>query len=131
MANVPQDLRYTKDHEWVRELGNGRVRVGITDYAQRQLGDVVHVELWKVGDRLEAEEPFGSVESVKSVSELFAPLGGKIAAVNELLEGEPEQVNDDPYGEGWMIEIEVGKSADLTSLLSASGYEEFISPGTE
>jgi glycine cleavage system H protein len=125
MANTPEDLSYTKDHEWVRRTGD-RVRVGITDHAQRQLGDVVYVELPRAGDRFEATEPFGSVESVKAVSEVYMPVSGTIAAINETLNESPEQVNDDPYGDGWFIEIRVANSAELDGLLSAAEYEDYI-----
>ncbi len=106
MANTPEDLTYTKDHEWVRAKGE-QATVGITDHAQHQLGDVVYVELPKVGDKFEASEPFGSVESVKAVSEVYMPLGGSVIEVNETLNDSPEQVNEDPYGDGWMIRVKV------------------------
>ncbi|MFD9127857.1 glycine cleavage system protein GcvH [Kitasatospora sp. NPDC059571] len=126
MANTPEDLSYTKDHEWVRPLGNGRVQVGITDHAQRQLGDIVFVELPKVKDRFEISEPFGTVESVKAVTEVYAPLGGTVTAVNTELGDEAELVNTDPYGEGWMIEVEVADKKHLAELLSAAEYEDYI-----
>ncbi|MEW1910165.1 glycine cleavage system protein GcvH [Kitasatospora sp. NPDC085895] len=129
MANIPSDLKYTKDHEWVRELGNGRIRVGVTDHAQKQLGDLVFVELPPVGRTLDTGEPFGSVESVKSVSDVFAPLAGKVTARNEELESDPELVNTDPYDEGWLIEIELAKGTDLKGLLSAAAYGEWITEG--
>ncbi|MFE8597545.1 glycine cleavage system protein GcvH [Archangium violaceum] len=125
MANVPSDLKYTKDHEWVRVNGKTAV-VGITDHAQRQLGDVVYVELPKVGDTFEAAEPFGSIESVKAVSEAFAPLSGKVTKVNEELNESPELINDEPYGDGWIVEIELSNSKQLDGLLSASQYEEYL-----
>ncbi|WP_030268335.1 glycine cleavage system protein GcvH [Streptomyces sp. NRRL B-24484] len=129
MANIPDDLKYTKDHEWVRELGNGRVRVGITDHAQKQLGDLVFVELPSVGRALDTGEPFGTVESVKSVSDVFAPLAGKVVGRNEDLEGDPELVNTDPYDEGWLVEIELAKGADLKGMLSAAAYRDWITEG--
>lgn len=125
MAVVPEDLSYSKDHEWVRVTG-GRARVGITDHAQRQLGDIVYVELPGVGDRLEAPEPFGSVESVKAVSEVYMPVSGTVAAINETLNDSPEQINDDPYGDGWFLEISVSNPAQLDSLLTAKEYEDYI-----
>lgn len=125
MAITPEDLSYTKDHEWVRTTGD-RARVGITDHAQRQLGDVVYVELPRLGDRLDATEPFGSVESVKAVSEVYMPVSGTVAAINETLNESPEQINDDPYGDGWFIEIRVSNPAELDSLLTAAEYEEYI-----
>ncbi|WP_406199733.1 glycine cleavage system protein GcvH [Kitasatospora sp. NBC_01560] len=127
MANTPDDLKYTKDHEWVRSTGKSVVRVGITDHAQRQLGDIVFVELPKKGDRLEGSEPFGSVESVKSVSELYMPLSGTIATVNEDLNDEPERVNDDPYEDGWMIEVTIADQSALNGLLTAAEYRDYIS----
>ncbi|MGH8933878.1 MAG: glycine cleavage system protein GcvH [Egibacteraceae bacterium] len=125
MASTPEGLSYTKDHEWVRTEGD-RVRVGITDHAQRQLGDVVYVELPRTGDRFEATEPFGSVESVKAVSEVYMPVTGTIAEVNESLNDEPEQVNGDPYGDGWFIVIDMANPAQLDGLLSASEYEDYV-----
>ncbi|WP_033818226.1 glycine cleavage system protein GcvH [Kitasatospora sp. MBT63] len=126
MANVPDDLKYSKDHEWVRSLGKGQVQVGITDHAQRQLGDIVYVELPKTGDRLDQYEPFGSVESVKAVSEIFMPLTGRISAVNESLNDEPEQVNTDPFGDGWLVQVELSDPKALDGLLTAAEYRDFI-----
>ncbi|MCU7826636.1 glycine cleavage system protein GcvH [Kitasatospora sp. DSM 101779] len=131
MANIPDDLKYTKEHEWVRDLGKGRVRVGITDHAQRQLGDIVFVELPSVGRTLDAGEAFGTVESVKSVAEIYAPLAGKVAGVNDLLADEPETSNTDPYDEGWLIEIELAKGTDLKGLLSAADYRAWITEGAD
>ncbi|MEO3753701.1 glycine cleavage system protein GcvH [Streptomyces sp. B6B3] len=124
MANIPQDLRYTRDHEWVRTEG-ATARVGITDYAQRQLGDIVFVELPGAGDRFEASEPFGSVESVKSVTEIYAPVAGSVRTVNETLSESPEDVNSDPYGDGWLIEIEMADPKRLDDLLDAKAYHDF------
>lgn len=125
MANTPEDLSYTKDHEWVRVKEN-LATVGITDHAQHQLGDVVYVELPKVGDRFEASEPFGSVESVKAVSEVYMPLAGSVVEVNESLNDSPEQVNQDPYGEGWMIRIKMDNPSQVDALLTAIEYEDYI-----
>ena len=122
---LPDDLRYTEDHEWARPQGNG-FRIGITDFAQDQLGDIVFVELPRVGDTLPARQQFGTVESVKTVAELYMPLSGEILAVNELLEASPELVNSDPYEKGWMVEIKPEKPAEFESLLSKSGYLEMI-----
>lgn len=122
---VPSDLKYTKDHEWVRVQGKTAV-VGITDHAQQQLGDVVYVELPKVGDKLEATAPFGTVESVKAVSEMFAPVSGKVVKVNEELTDEPELMNTDPYTDGWAIELELSDTKQLDGLLSASEYEKYL-----
>ncbi|MFJ3214494.1 glycine cleavage system protein GcvH [Kitasatospora sp. NPDC086801] len=131
MANVPADLKYTKDHEWVRTTGKDKAQVGITEFAQKQLGDIVFVELPPVGRRVDSEEPFGTVESVKSVSELFMPLAGTITAVNEGLNDEPELVNTDPYGAGWMIELTLTRPDELKQLLTAAQYEAFISAEPE
>lgn len=125
MSNTPEDLSYTKDHEWVRVKGD-EATVGITDHAQNQLGDVVYVELPKVGDKFEASEPFGSVESVKAVSEIYMPLGGSVTEVNESLNDSPEQVNEDPYGDGWMIRIKIDNPSQVDALLTAVEYEDYI-----
>ena len=125
MANTPEDLSYTKDHEWVRTAGE-RVTVGITDHAQQQLGDVVYVELPRVGDKFETGEPFGSVESVKAVSEIYMPVGGTVLEVNSGLNDAPEKVNGDPYGDGWMIVIKPDNPAQLDGLLTAAEYEDYI-----
>ena len=130
MANVPEDLHYSKDHEWVRVEGDVAV-VGITDYAQDSLGDVVYVELPKVGDQFAANEPFGSVESVKAVSEIFSPVTGEVAGTNETLNDEPEKVNQDPYGEGWMIRVKMSNPGEVDSLLTAAEYEDFTKGDTE
>jgi glycine cleavage system H protein len=130
MANIPEDLHYSKDHEWVRVEGNIAV-VGITDYAQDSLGDVVYVELPKPADEFAANEPFGSVESVKAVSEVFSPVSGKVAAANDTLNDEPEKVNQDPYGEGWMIRVEMSNAGEVDSLLTAAEYEDFTKAETE
>ncbi|MFY9554857.1 MAG: glycine cleavage system protein GcvH [Blastocatellia bacterium] len=125
MANTPEDLSYTKDHEWVRVKSEQAI-VGITDHAQQQLGDVVYVELPKVGDKFEVSEPFGSVESVKAVSEIYMPLGGSVVEVNETLNDSPEQVNDDPYGDGWMIRIKIDNPSQVDALLTSIEYEDYI-----
>src|SRR5438874_81443 len=125
MANYPEDMHFTKDHEWLR-LESGQGVVGITDFAQHALGDVVYVELPKVGDKFSAGEPFGSVESVKSVNELFIPVSGEVAAVNEVLVDSPELVNSEPHSGGWMIRIKLTDPSEVDSLLSASEYEDFI-----
>jgi glycine cleavage system H protein len=130
MPNIPEDLHYSKDHEWVRVEGNVAV-VGITDYAQDSLGDVVYVELPKPVDEFAANEPFGSVESVKAVSEVFSPVSGKVVGANETLNDEPEKVNTDPYGEGWMIRIEMTNPGEVDSLLTAAEYEDFTKGETE
>ena len=130
MANIPEDLHYSKDHEWVRVEGNVAV-VGITDYAQNSLGDVVYVEVPKPGEQFAANESFGSVESVKAVSEVFSPVSGTVVGSNEALADEPEKVNEDPYGDGWMIRIEMSHPGEVDSLLTAAEYEDFTKGETE
>ena len=130
MANVPENLHYSKDHEWVKLEGD-TATVGITDYAQNSLGDVVYVELPKVGETFAAHDSFGTVESVKAVSELFTPVSGEILEVNESLQDEPEKVNTDPYGAAWMIRVRASKPGEIDGLLSAAEYEDFISKETE
>jgi len=130
MANIPEDLHYSKDHEWIRVEGNIGV-VGITDHAQDALGDVVYVELPKAGDEFAAHESFGSVESVKAVSEIFTPVSGEITAANDSLQDEPEKVNQDPYGEGWMIKIKMKSPGEVDSLLTAAEYEDFTKAESE
>lgn len=123
--SYPADLKYTKDHEWVRIEGNVAT-VGITDFAQSELGDIVFVEIETQGQALNAHEVFGTVEAVKTVSDLFMPLSGTITEVNPGLESNPASVNEDPYGEGWMIKIELAADADLSSLLSAEAYQAHV-----
>jgi glycine cleavage system H protein len=124
----PDDLRYTKEHEWVR-IEDNEATIGITDHAQDELGDVVFVELPKVGDSIEANESFGNVESVKSVSELFMPLTGEVLEVNADLDESPELVNGSPYDKGWMLRIQIKKASEIDDLLSSADYEEFVSKG--
>ncbi len=123
--NTPADLKYTKDHEWVKIEGD-TVTVGITDFAQGELGDIVYVEVETVDETLEAEEVFGTVEAVKTVSDLFMPVSGEIIEFNEALEDEPEMVNSDPYGDGWMIKIKVSDTSQLDDLLSADDYNSLV-----
>ena len=123
--NIPAELKYTKDHEWVRIEGNIAV-VGITDFAQGELGDIVFVDIDSVGDELNAGDVFGSVEAVKTVSDLYLPLSGKVVEFNEELESETELVNTDPYGKGWIIKLEIAAGADQSELLSADQYNEVI-----
>ena len=125
MTKIPPDLRYTKDHEWSR-LENGNVRIGITDYAQEELHEVVMVELPSVGDQVKANERFGTVDSVKATSDLIAPFSGEIVEVNKALEEAPELVNNDPYGEGWMIVVKPADPKDIDGLLSADAYQKFL-----
>jgi glycine cleavage system H protein len=121
---IPEDLRYTAEHEWVRSVDEGRVRIGITHYAQDALGDVVFVSLPETGASVSAGEAFGEVESTKSVSEIYAPLAGEVVARNEALQSRPELVNSDPYGEGWIVEIAPADPAALDGLLDAAAYEQ-------
>ena len=123
--NLPEELKYTKDHEWIR-LDGKTATVGVTDFAQRELGDIVYVEIETEGERVEEGEVFGTVEAVKTVSDLFMPLTGTVSEVNEELEGEPELVNSDPYGKGWMIKIEIEDESGIDSLLSAQEYADLI-----
>ena len=123
--NIPADLKFTKDHEWIRVEGN-EAYIGITEYAQRELGDIVFVEIETAGESLEHEEVFGTVEAVKTVSDIFMPVSGKILEVNAKLESNPELVNKDPYGEGWMIKISIKDTAELGSLLTAKQYSELL-----
>src|SRR6056297_1287129 len=120
--NVPSELKYTKDHEWVRIEGD-TVTVGVTDFAQGELGDVVFVEIETEGDALSQGETFGTIEAVKTVSDLFMPVGGEVTEVNEKLEDTPDIVNSDPYGDGWMVKIKMDDTAQAEDLLSASDYE--------
>ena len=123
--NIPSELKYTKDHEWIKVEGDV-ITVGITDFAQRELGDIVYVEVETVDETLEAEEIFGTVEAVKTVSDLFLPVSGEIIEFNQLLEDEPEKVNSDPYGDGWMIKIKVSDASQLEGLMNADAYKELI-----
>ena len=124
--NVPENLHYSKDHEWV-EVKDGVATVGITDYAQHSLGDVVYVDLPRVGDNLESHEAFGSIESVKAVSEVFSPVAGEIVEVNDALNDTPEAVNSDPYGAAWMIRVKMQNAGEADAMLNAAEYEEFLS----
>ena len=128
MSEIPADLRYTREHEWAKKEGD-RVRVGITAYAQEQLGDVVFVELPKVGGKVTAHSTFGVVESVKAVSDLFAPISGEIVEVNGALAQAPQTVNQDPYGGGWMLVVAPSNAAEFDQLLSAPQYEQFLAEG--
>lgn len=124
--SVPEHLLYSKDHEWVRKEADGKVRVGITAYAQKELGDIVFVELPEVGQKLNAGDSFGSVESVKTVSELYAPVGGTITATNDALEDAPELVNESPYEKAWMVELDGADTVAFDQLLDAPAYEKLI-----
>ena len=123
--NFPEELRYTKDHEWVKLEGK-TASIGITEFATGELGDIVYVDINKVGQELAQEEVFGTVEAVKTVSDLYMPIGGKVLEVNSILDGSPEKVNEDPYGDGWMIKVEVKNADEFNTLMSAAAYKELI-----
>lgn len=123
--NIPAELKYTKDHEWIRLEGDTAV-IGITDYAQDQLGDIVYVEIETEGETLDNEEVFGTVEAVKTVSDLFMPIAGEVIEFNSALEDNPALVNEDPYGEGWMIKVKVSDTSELGDLLDAAAYQDLI-----
>jgi glycine cleavage system H protein len=123
--NIPQNLKYTKDHEWVAVEGE-IATIGITDFAQSELGDIVFVDVTTEGETLDQEEVFGSVEAVKTVSDLFMPISGEIIELNEKLDGDPELVNSDPYGDGWMIRVKISNASELNDLLDAAAYEALI-----
>jgi len=123
--NIPEDLLYTKDHEWVKIEGD-TATVGVTDFAQSELGDIVYVEIDKEGEEVATGDVFGTVEAVKTVSDLFMPLGGEVTEVNAALEAQPELVNSDPYGEGWMIKVKISDVSEKEALLSAAAYKELI-----
>lgn len=126
MSNIPENLRYSKDHEWVL-IENDVATIGITDYAQSSLGDVVYIDFPRAGDKFASHESFGSVESVKAVSEIFTPVAGEVTEVNEGLNDSPELVNNDPYGEGWMVKIKMDNPGEADGMLSGEEYEEYLS----
>lgn len=123
--NIPEELKYTKDHEWVKVDGEN-VTIGITDFAQKELGDIVYVDVDTLDEELDIEEVFGSIEAVKTVSDLFMPISGEVIELNENLEDEPEMVNEDPYGKGWIIKIKITDNSQLDNLLDASAYKKLI-----
>ncbi len=123
--NIPDDLKYTSDHEWVKINGNSAT-IGITDFAQSELGDVVYIDIDKEIEQITKGEPFGTIEAVKTVSDMNGPLSGKVTEVNALLEENPENVNSDPYGEGWMVKIEISDQAEITELLDSAAYKNLI-----
>jgi glycine cleavage system H protein len=125
-VEFPDELRYTKEHEWARAEGEGRVRIGITDYAQDALGDVVYVDIPEVGTNVKGSQPFGEVESTKSVSDVYSPISGTIVERNPLLDERPELVNEQAYGDGWLVVIEPADPSELDALLDASGYRAFV-----
>jgi glycine cleavage system H protein len=122
VSNVPANLKYTKEHEWVEEVSPGRFRVGITDYAQGALGDIVYLQMPKVGESIEAGKVCGEVESTKSVSEIYAPISGTVTKVNSDLDSAPETINSEPYGRGWLLEVEASSPNQLSELLSSEAY---------
>ncbi|MEX0608293.1 MAG: glycine cleavage system protein GcvH [Balneolaceae bacterium] len=124
--SLPADLKYTREHEWIKNNGDGTATIGITDFAQSELGDIVFVELESADFEFSKDDAFGTVEAVKTVSELYAPIDGEIVEVNAKLEDEPELVNEDPYGDGWMIKIKVNDKSQLDALLTAEEYQEVI-----
>jgi glycine cleavage system H protein len=125
--NFPAELKYTKDHEWLQLHEDGTATIGITDFAQSELGDIVYVEVNTVGQTLGAEAVFGTVEAVKTVSDLFLPIAGTILEVNSTLNDQPESVNQDPYGKGWMVKVKVSNPSDVTQLMDAAAYEALVS----
>lgn len=122
--DTPTNLKYTRNHEWIRDNGDGTATIGVTDFAQSELGDIVFVELEQPGFEFDKDDEFGTVEAVKTVSELYAPVSGEITEINELLDEQPELVNDDPYGDGWMIMVSMADASELDSLMDANQYEE-------
>lgn len=124
--NFPENLRYTKDHEWIQLLDDNIAKIGITDFAQQELGDIVFIDINAAGKALKAEEVFGTVEAVKTVSDLYLPVAGTIVEANEALNDRPESVNTDPYNEGWMIKLKVDNPADLDALMTAAAYEALV-----
>jgi glycine cleavage system H protein len=125
--NFPADIKYTKDHEWIKMTDEKTAVIGITDFAQKELGDIVYVDITSIGKEMNAEEVFGTVEAVKTVSDLFLPVAGTILVLNPLLEKQPELVNNDPYGKGWMVKLAVNNPADLNKLMDAAAYEQLVS----
>lgn len=124
--SYPEELKYTKEHEWLRDNGDGTATVGITDFAQSELGDIVFVELEEAGETYDQDDVFGTIEAVKTVSDLYMPVSGEVVELNEALADDPETVNDDPYGKGWLIKIKLSDASELEALLSADAYQEII-----
>ncbi|MFC0470503.1 glycine cleavage system protein GcvH [Halalkalibacter kiskunsagensis] len=131
MTSATANLLYSEEHEWVLQLDGNRVRIGISDYAQKQLGDIVFVESPAVGDEVKVDEPMGTIESVKAVSELYAPVSGTVVRVNEELNDTPEAINENPYEAGWLVEVEISNPEELVSLLNEGEYQAFINEGEE
>jgi glycine cleavage system H protein len=126
MSTIPAELKYTKEHEWIRDNGDGTATVGITDFAQGELGDIVFVDIQAVGSSIQRDATFGTIEAVKTVSDLFMPIDAEILEINPNLDGDPELVNKDPYGEGWLVVIKINNPGQLAELLDASSYENII-----
>lgn len=126
MSSYPEDLKYTKEHEWVRDNGDGTATIGITHFAQSELGDIVFVEINDVGSVFDKDAVFGTVEAVKTVSELFMPIDGELLEVNPQLDGNPELVNEDPYGDGWMVKVKISDPSQIDGLLDSAAYQEII-----
>jgi glycine cleavage system H protein len=126
MRDIPQDLKYTQEHEWARVVEENLLRIGITAHAAEQLGDITMVELPREGDEVDQDDEFGTIESVKAVSAVYAPVAGVIEKVNEVLEDNPEYINEDPYDEGWLVEIKMSEPAQVSALMDAAAYEQFI-----
>jgi glycine cleavage system H protein len=126
MSNYPSELKYTKDHEWLRNNGDGTATIGVTEFAQSELGDIVFVEINEMGSIVNKDEIFGTVEAVKTVSELFMPINAELLEINDQLESNPELVNQDPYGDGWMVKIKILDESQIDDLLDADGYQEII-----
>lgn len=131
MTKATENLLYSKEHEWVLQLEGNRVRIGISEYAQNQLGDIVFVETPQVDDEVTADESMGTIESVKAVSEIFSPVSGTVVQTNEALEDAPETINEDPFGNGWLVEVEMSNPEELKTLLNAGDYQAFINEGEE
>jgi glycine cleavage system H protein len=131
MTNATANLLYSKEHEWVLQVEGNKVRVGITDYAQKALGDIVFVEIPEVDDEVTADDTMGTIESVKAVSELFSPVSGTVVSVNEVLEDAPETINENPYDAGWLVEVEISNPEELEALLSEEEYQAFVNEGEE
>lgn len=126
MSTIPSELKYTKEHEWVRDNGDGTATVGITDFAQGELGDIVFVDISTLNEDVDQDASFGTIEAVKTVSELYMPVSGTIVEVNEALENDPELVNNDPYGEGWLVKVKMSDTGQLSGLLDSDAYGQII-----
>ena len=126
MSTIPSELKYTKEHEWIRDNGDGTATIGVTDFAQSELGDIVFVDISSLNEEVDQDSSFGTIEAVKTVSELYMPVSGTVIEVNEALENDPELVNNDPYGDGWLIKVKMSDPSQLSSLLDADAYGQII-----